>query len=483
MATASRDDSISLWEVQTGVESKLRPKGESNCSFSSIAFSPDGTRVATCSPSPYTSVEIWDVQSRKLVKKIEFSDRAFSFSCVAFNQDSTRLAVGFYHGNVAVLDTQDWRELNRIVAHLGGVSSVAFSPNGKRLATAGRDNLIKLWDVQTGAEVKRLASHTDNVSSLAFNSDGTCLASGSWDGTTKLWLAPRRSAVKTFSGLKTSITYLSLYSDDNRVYCKDASGKKAILDLQTGKEIENGGWHRLIDYRKTKRTSADQRWFLTSNGNNVVIVDRELKNSSEEKALRKFRSQSEPFWHEQQANQSIKHEDWFAATFHWAWALKLRPNRPYYYDNFHNSYRIFSGYALPKKEVNEQLPVIVREALEIARPELVAIQVPLNHTITEAFKLPNGHLFRYKGENFWTQLTAGSISKTSFRETERDSDYIYLNMVRSRFEIRIPLEAGQASRSTDFRKSWSDWKTTEKVLSSDFSEIKEYHFNDDILNR
>ena len=366
LATAGIDDTISLWEVQTGIESKLRTKGKKICSVASVAFSPDGTRMATCSPS--SPVVIWDVQSRKLLKKIEFSDHVFSFLCVAFNRDGTRLAVGFLDGNVAVLDTRDWRELNRIEAHLGAAHSVVFSPNGKRLATAGADHLIKLWDVQTGAEVKRLASHTDNVSSLAFNSDGTCLASGSWDGTAKLWLAPHRSEVKTFSGHKARITYLSFSKDDARVYCQDASGKKTTLDLHTGKELKNAEWKKLADYRKT---SQDQRWFLTSQGNDVLIVDTKFKNAPEEKALREFRARPKPFWHEQQAIQSLSYTDWFATTFHWAWALKLNPDRPDYYSKFHHSYeKLLSGYTLPKEEVNEQLPAIVREALEIARPAL-----------------------------------------------------------------------------------------------------------------
>ena len=365
LATASVDDTVSLWEVQTGLESKLRTRGKKICSVASVAFNPDGTRMATCSPS--SPVAIWDVRSRKLLKKIEFSDRAFSFLCVAFNRDGTRLAVGFLDGYVAVVDTHDWRELNRIEAHSGVVHSVVFSPNGKRMATAGADHLIKLWDAETGAELKRLAGHTDDVSSIAFNSNGTRLASGSWDGTAKLWLAPHRSEVKRFSGHKTRIAYLSFSRDDTRVYCQDDRGKTTTLDLQTGKELENAEWEKLAVHR---RTSADQRWFLTSQGNDVLIVDREYKNVAEEKALREFRTRSEPFWHEQQAIQSLSYADWFATTFHWAWALKLKPNCSEYYRKFHSSYKkLLSGYAIPKEEVSEQLPVIFREALRIARPE------------------------------------------------------------------------------------------------------------------
>ena len=378
LATGGSDGTISLWDVESGSESKLETGIKHTHPAYEIAFSPDGSLMVTCGPSAFL---IWDVQKQKCLKRIEVN-RNISCGCVAFSQDGTRLAAGFLDGNVEVLDTQDWHVLKRMDAHLGYVSSVAFSPGGKRMATAGGDHLLKVWDVQTWAEVKRLAGHTDRISSIAFNSSGSCLASGSHDGTAKLWLAPRRSEVRTFFG-----------------------------DTQ--------------------------------------------------------------FWHEKQANQSRINDDWFAATFHWAWALKQNPNRPDYYRKFRESYgKLLSGYAQPKEEVNEQLPEIMREALGIARPELVAKAVPSSHLIVEAFELEDGHLFRYKDEKGWTQLSQKTTRKLDFLETERDSEYIYL---KSLYDIRIPLEGGQVSISHLRRKPWKDWQTAKKIQNSDFTDIKEYH--------
>jgi hypothetical protein len=106
-------------------------------------------------------------------------------SSVAFSPDGRRLASAGQA--VKVWDTATGQETLILKGHTGPVTSVAFSPDGRRLASAGSDQTVKVWDAGTGQETLTLKGHTGLVTSVAFSPDGRRLASGSEDRTVKVW--------------------------------------------------------------------------------------------------------------------------------------------------------------------------------------------------------------------------------------------------------------------------------------------------------
>ena len=118
---------------------------------------------------------------------------------LAFSPDGTRLASGSEDM------TQLWNTTNNddsiiLQKHAGWVTVLAFTPDGKILATGSTDKTVQLWDTATGDPIKTLTGHIDAINALTFSSDGTTLASASTDGTVMFW------NIDTGSPLPTRIT-------------------------------------------------------------------------------------------------------------------------------------------------------------------------------------------------------------------------------------------------------------------------------------
>ena len=154
-----------------------------------VAFSPDGTRLATGSED--RMARIWDPASGQELVRLSHD---LGVRAVAFSPDGTRLATGSH--DAQVWDPARRQELARL-PHGGGVYrlihgglavfAVAFSPDGTRLATGSEDRMARIWDLASGHQLARL-SHDGGVQAVAFSPDGTRLATGSMnDSTARIW--------------------------------------------------------------------------------------------------------------------------------------------------------------------------------------------------------------------------------------------------------------------------------------------------------
>jgi WD40 repeat protein len=143
---------------------------------------PPSGRGRFCAP-----VRLWDVATHRQIGG-PLTGHTDVVTSVAFSPDGTTLASSSIDGTVRLENVATHRQIGGPLTGPSWVLSMAFSPDGKTLATGSLDHTVRLWDVATHRQIGGpLTVHTGEVISVAFSPDGTILASSSTNGTVRLW--------------------------------------------------------------------------------------------------------------------------------------------------------------------------------------------------------------------------------------------------------------------------------------------------------
>jgi eukaryotic-like serine/threonine-protein kinase len=173
---------VMLWRVAT--KEPLAPLPGSGWTVRALAFSPDGTILASASEDG--KIGLWDTSTWQRRGSLDDTD---GVGCLAFAPDGKTLACGNKPGIIRIFDLTETTKPAVLPGHSKEIYALAFSPDGRTLATAGEDKTVRLWHAATGEELLVIEGHLTRVNAVAFSPDGRTLASGSHDGAVTLWRA------------------------------------------------------------------------------------------------------------------------------------------------------------------------------------------------------------------------------------------------------------------------------------------------------
>lgn len=208
--SASADQTVRIWDRESGIELRQIPHP---LPILSMALSPTGQYLATSDSSQRAF--LWDVATGYYLG--EFAGHRNPVRAIAFSPDEQYLATGSEDHRAFIWDIATKEIIHRFEAHTSCVCGLAFSPRGDLLLTTSYDQTAIVWDIETEEEVSILLGHTGRILDGKFSANGRQVITSSQDSTARLWDVNKGQELRTFAGHAAPVTSIWLSLDDELI--------------------------------------------------------------------------------------------------------------------------------------------------------------------------------------------------------------------------------------------------------------------------
>jgi WD40 repeat protein len=184
---ASGSAGISVWDAANGERlAVLQPNGEM---IHSLAFLRGGKSLL------FTSYKLplseWDVATGN--ERRQFEGKALPYLRMELAPGGRYVAVGWRYGTdtpqknpIRIWEVATGQEVAALCPDYSMADEIAYSPDGRLIACLRHDATIRVHDILTGDELRRFRD-ASLPKVIAFAPDGKTLASAGWDTTITLW--------------------------------------------------------------------------------------------------------------------------------------------------------------------------------------------------------------------------------------------------------------------------------------------------------
>ncbi len=205
-----------------------------------VAFNPEGKFVISASRDD--TLKLWDAKTGKAIGQPWHGHKNGSIlkgvSTTAFSPDGKLVVSGGVNHTLIVWLVETGMPIHHLLGHENIIFDVEFSPNGKQIISGSADGNLRLWDVETGKQIgKPWGLHKEFFRYVKFTQDGKYVISEGSDYSIQKWSVETGKSIKKIwqgdkNGRHTS------FSSDGR-YMVNAQENKLlqILDIEKGKII------------------------------------------------------------------------------------------------------------------------------------------------------------------------------------------------------------------------------------------------------
>ena len=237
----------------------------------SVAFSPDGKRLAVSGGKPgmMGEIQVWDwARSKLLLSHSVTHDTLYG---VSWSPDGNSVAFGASDNAVRVINASNGKPEVFMAGHDDWVRGTIFSANGKAVFSVSRDKTVKQTDVATERFVGNVTTHTPGIlsggqNSIAVRPGKTELLVGGADGKAKLFRQATKAApagggnpnqIREFKQQLGRIFAVSFNPRGNLCFAGsslDGRGEVRCFEVETGKQL----WFRELTNSPVYALSASK---------------------------------------------------------------------------------------------------------------------------------------------------------------------------------------------------------------------------------
>ena len=207
-------------------------------SVNGVAFSPNGSILASAGKGTGARLILWDVASGQARSGLSATG-GLAFADPVFSPDGKTVASFGQDARITLLDPQSGSVEQVLASRQKSLNRIAFSPDGKLLASGGTGAQIELWDMATGQTRSVLPGYGGaEVTDVVFNPDGTILASVGADYRISLWDVSSGELRHVLAGHAGAIAKLAFSSTPGgqTLASVGKDGQVIVWDVATGTE-------------------------------------------------------------------------------------------------------------------------------------------------------------------------------------------------------------------------------------------------------
>ena len=296
LVTAGVDQTMRIWDVNSGTEQKILPTADDKVNppvaanrvlklieqgirpktrddVHSVKFTKDGTQLISASSDG--SLHLWDINTGRYQLSSPLGAHTDWISALTFSKDGKYLVSGNAIEERARVWSMETFKQHAMLTPPQDVIGLAFSPDFKKLAGRVFLSGIHVWDAETKGNLFTLegVDRMDHYWPLVFSPDGKILAGKGrvtlLSNMVKFWQANTGDHLFTLEG-HTDVVSEYTFSPDSKIFASGSQDGTIVLwDTKTGKSLSN-----LIGHTKSINAlafSADSKTLASGAENEIRL--------------------------------------------------------------------------------------------------------------------------------------------------------------------------------------------------------------------